>query len=196
MSALASTTSPITRIMSDKNYAVGTEFRRLPMAVAVSVAWSTSVHMEQGPCSATPRRLSSASTTQLGRPTRGGAFHHEQVLQRSGESTEFDDHVFIHIGLALQQYKSSNLANSIATFRRMFTAFPPAISHWTTTTSFDPISTEFYSAQRRASTRPTALSRSSSTMSNSRSSECRHWCFTSESGTSSQRSVAAMKRCA
>ena len=41
------------------------------------------------------------------------------------KSTELDDKfVFSHIQLAVAQYKSGNLANSMATFRRTLKAFP------------------------------------------------------------------------
>ena len=35
-----------------------------------------------------------------------------------------DDFVFSHIQLAVAQYKSNNLANSMATFRKTLRAFP------------------------------------------------------------------------
>jgi len=41
------------------------------------------------------------------------------------KSTELDaNFVFSHIQLAVAQYKSNNLANSMATFRRTLKAFP------------------------------------------------------------------------
>ena len=48
-----------------------------------------------------------------------------QAAENYTKSTELDDKfVFSHIQLAVAQYKSDNLANSMATFRRTLKAFP------------------------------------------------------------------------
>jgi len=48
-----------------------------------------------------------------------------QAAENYTKSTELDDQfVFSHIQLAVAQYKSGNLANSMATFRRTLKAFP------------------------------------------------------------------------
>lgn len=48
-----------------------------------------------------------------------------QAADNYTKSTEIDDQfVFSHIQLAVAQYKSENLANSMATFRRTLKAFP------------------------------------------------------------------------
>ncbi|RDX45750.1 ADP/ATP carrier receptor [Lentinus brumalis] len=49
----------------------------------------------------------------------------DQAAENYTKSTELDDKfVFSHIQLAVAQYKSGNLANSMATFRRTLKAFP------------------------------------------------------------------------
>ncbi|KAG6810107.1 hypothetical protein H0H92_013269 [Tricholoma furcatifolium] len=49
----------------------------------------------------------------------------EEAAKNYTKSTELDDQfVFSHIQLAVAQYKSGNLANSMATFRRTLQAFP------------------------------------------------------------------------
>ena len=53
--------------------------------------------------------------------------HYEfaEAAENYTKSTELDDKfVFSHIQLAVAQYKSDNLANSMATFRRTLKAFP------------------------------------------------------------------------
>ena len=48
-----------------------------------------------------------------------------EAAENYTKSTELDDKfVFSHIQLAVAQYKSGNLANSMATFRRTLKAFP------------------------------------------------------------------------
>lgn len=48
-----------------------------------------------------------------------------QAAEDYTKSTALDDNfVFSHIQLAVAQYKSGNLANSMATFRRTLKAFP------------------------------------------------------------------------
>ena len=48
-----------------------------------------------------------------------------EAAQNYTTSTELDDQfVFSHIQLAVAQYKSGNLANSMATFRKTLKAFP------------------------------------------------------------------------
>lgn len=48
-----------------------------------------------------------------------------QAAEDYTKSTALDDNfVFSHIQLAVAQYKSGNLANSMATFRRTLQAFP------------------------------------------------------------------------
>ena len=48
-----------------------------------------------------------------------------EAAQNYTKSTELDDQfVFSHIQLAVAQYKSGNLANSMATFRKTLKAFP------------------------------------------------------------------------
>ena len=48
-----------------------------------------------------------------------------QAAENYTKSTELDDQfVFSHIQLAVAQYKSGNLAASMATFRRTLKAFP------------------------------------------------------------------------
>jgi len=49
----------------------------------------------------------------------------EQAAENYTKSTALDDQfVFSHIQLAVAQYKSNNLSNSMATFRRTLKAFP------------------------------------------------------------------------
>jgi mitochondrial import receptor subunit TOM70 len=48
-----------------------------------------------------------------------------QAAENYTKSTSLDDQfVFSHIQLAVAQYKSDHLANSMATFRRTLKAFP------------------------------------------------------------------------
>ncbi|KAF5376495.1 hypothetical protein D9615_008664 [Tricholomella constricta] len=92
-----------------------------------------SVHMEQGDPAAAFQCFDDAIKVDERDPDI--YYHRGQVLfimneftqaaENYTKSTELDDSfVFTHIQLAVAQYKSGNLANSMATFRRTLKAFP------------------------------------------------------------------------
>ncbi|GLB42705.1 putative tetratricopeptide repeat [Lyophyllum shimeji] len=92
-----------------------------------------SVHMEQGDAQAAFKCFDDAIKVDEKDPDI--YYHRGQVLfimneftqaaENYTKSTELDDSfVFTHIQLAVAQYKSGNLASSMATFRRTLKAFP------------------------------------------------------------------------
>ncbi|KAG6907504.1 hypothetical protein DXG01_008648 [Tephrocybe rancida] len=98
-----------------------------------SIVKLASVHMEQGDAPSAFKCFEDAIKYNEKDPDiyyhRGQVFfimnEFKQAAENYTQSTELDDtFVFSHIQLAVAQYKSGNIANSIATFRRTLKAFP------------------------------------------------------------------------
>ncbi|KAJ7641549.1 ADP/ATP carrier receptor [Roridomyces roridus] len=106
---------------------------RLVPSFTQSLVKVASVHMEQGDPAKAFECFDEAIKQNPGDPDI--YYHRGQVLfimsefgdaaENYTKSTELDDEfVFSHIQLAVAQYKSGNVANSMATFRRTLKAFP------------------------------------------------------------------------
>ncbi|KAJ7027553.1 hypothetical protein C8F04DRAFT_90544 [Mycena alexandri] len=106
---------------------------RIAPAFTQSLVKVASVHMEQGDPAKAFECFDEAIRQNANDPDI--YYHRGQVLfimnefadaaENYTKSTELDDgFVFSHIQLAVAQYKSGNLANSMATFRRTLKAFP------------------------------------------------------------------------
>ncbi|KAJ7079367.1 hypothetical protein C8R43DRAFT_1053150 [Mycena crocata] len=106
---------------------------RIVPAFTQSLVKVASVHMEQGDPAKAFECFDEAIRQNPNDPDI--YYHRGQVLfimsefadaaENYTKSTELDDQfVFSHIQLAVAQYKSGNLANSMATFRRTLKAFP------------------------------------------------------------------------
>ncbi|KAJ7705649.1 hypothetical protein B0H16DRAFT_701526 [Mycena metata] len=106
---------------------------RIAPAFTQSLVKVASVHMEQGDPAKAFECFDEAIRQNADDPDI--YYHRGQVLfimnefadaaENYTKSTELDDgFVFSHIQLAVAQYKSGNLANSMATFRRTLKAFP------------------------------------------------------------------------
>ncbi|KAJ7485131.1 hypothetical protein B0H11DRAFT_2018236 [Mycena galericulata] len=106
---------------------------RLAPSLTQSLVKVASVHMEQGDPAKAFECFDEAIRQNPADPDI--YYHRGQVLfimsefgdaaENYTKSTELDDQfVFSHIQLAVAQYKSGNLANSMATFRRTLKAFP------------------------------------------------------------------------
>ncbi|KAJ7471999.1 ADP/ATP carrier receptor [Mycena latifolia] len=106
---------------------------RLVPSLTQSLVKVASVHMEQGDPAKAFECFDEAIRQNPNDPDI--YYHRGQVLfimnefadaaENYTKSTELDDQfVFSHIQLAVAQYKSGNLANSMATFRRTLKAFP------------------------------------------------------------------------
>ena len=122
-------------LMTDVEGAKADFLASLELAPALTQTWAkiASVWMEQGD----PKKAFECFEEAIKHnPDDPDIYYHRgQVLfimnefaeaaENYTKSTELDDKfVFSHIQLAVAQYKSGNLANSMATFRRTLKAFP------------------------------------------------------------------------